>query len=445
MTLYLVTDAFRKLGSPSIKNDDFYDRISRKYSLIILGVSFLIVSSSQFVGNPINCYTQNFPGGHVAYVNWVCWIESSYYVPFEKPLPTRYDEKPAKIPYYQWVPFILLCMMFLFYLPGFIWRNLNKSCGINTKIIVKMVTDMDQLDGEKREKTIRSLAKHIDKALAYHREYEYGFMYNIRRRIGLLCCMMGRHSGNYLAVTYVLVKLLYIINAIGQIFLLNVFMGRGFHFIGIETIKRWLNRQDIAVVERFPRITMCKFSIRTLGDNLQKFDVQCLLPINIYNEKIFLFIWFWLVFVACASIYGLAKWFYYFTLNARTNFIERFLQANEIRYYKSSTSSSLSTTGIGSNSDHDDQVPMKRLEDFVSNYCRQDGLLLLRIIKKNTNNVIAGEVICALWDNWKVMPQIRFNASLESDHCEPMMSLGMKSPLKQRDVGEVNEKLLSPM
>jgi hypothetical protein len=67
--------------------------------------------------------------------------------------------------------------MFLFYLPGFVWRNLNKACGINTKIITKMVTDMDQLDGEKRENAVRALAKHIDKALAYHREYEYGFMY----------------------------------------------------------------------------------------------------------------------------------------------------------------------------------------------------------------------------------------------------------------------------
>ena len=178
-------------------------------------------------------------------------------------------------------------MMFLFYVPGFIWRNLNKACGINTKVITKMVTDMDQLDGEKREAAVRALAKHVDKALAYHREYEYGFMYNVRQRVGsILCCSMGRHSGNYLAFTYVLVKLLYIFNAIGQLFLLNVFMGRGFTFIGFETIQRWWNNQDLEVVERFPRITMCKFIIRTLGDNIQPYDVQCLLPINIYNEKV---------------------------------------------------------------------------------------------------------------------------------------------------------------
>ena len=97
MSLYLIIDAFRKLGLPGIKNDDIYDRISRKYSLIVLGVSFLIISSTQFVGNPITCYTYNIPGSHVSYVNWVCWISSSYYVPFDKPLPTRYDTRPEKM------------------------------------------------------------------------------------------------------------------------------------------------------------------------------------------------------------------------------------------------------------------------------------------------------------------------------------------------------------
>ncbi len=111
--------------------------------------------------------------------------------------------------------------------------------------------------------------------------------YNFRRRVGsILCCSFGRHSGNYLALIYVFVKLLYIGNAVGQLFLLNLFMGRGFNLIGIEVIQRWMKGQDMEAVERFPRITMCKFIIRTLGDNIQPYDVQCLLPINIYNEKV---------------------------------------------------------------------------------------------------------------------------------------------------------------
>jgi hypothetical protein len=63
-------------------------------------------------------------------------------------------------------------------------------------------------------------------------------------------------------------------------------MGSGFHLYGLEILQKWFYGQEIEAVERFPRITMCKFIIRTVGDNIQPYDVQCLLPVNIYNEKV---------------------------------------------------------------------------------------------------------------------------------------------------------------
>jgi len=130
----------------------------------------------------------------------------------------------------------------------------------------------------------------------------------------------------------------------------------------------------------------------------------------------------------------LIKWLFYFTENARTNFVQRFLEANDIRFYKSSKSI------MSSNGNHDDDLPRKYLNDFIEHYCRQDGLLLLRIIKKNTNNVIAGEIICALWDNWKVTPQISLR-----DNNMRITDFGGDSPLKPKDLGDVNEKLLPRM
>jgi len=67
-------------------------------------------------------------------------------------------------------------MMMLFYVPGFFWRKMNKNCGIDTKVITKIMSEMDPLDDEKRKDAMTSLAKHIDKALTYHRDYYHGFM-----------------------------------------------------------------------------------------------------------------------------------------------------------------------------------------------------------------------------------------------------------------------------
>lgn len=63
-------------------------------------------------------------------------------------------------------------------------------------------------------------------------------------------------------------------------------MGDQFHWYGFEILRKWFNGQTIEALERFPRITMCKFSLRAFGDNIQSYAVQCLLPINIYNEKV---------------------------------------------------------------------------------------------------------------------------------------------------------------
>ncbi|CAF1469700.1 unnamed protein product [Adineta ricciae] len=301
-------------------------------------------------------------------------------------------------PYYQWVPFILFTMMILFYVPGFIWRKLNRNCGIDTKVITNSMLEMDPLNSEQRKEAMLSLAKHIDRALTYHREYHHGFIYSTWKRFScLLCCTVGRRSGNYLAFGYIIVKLLYIANAVGQLFLLNVFLGNGFQWYGLEILKKWFYGQEIEAVERFPRITMCRFILRTLGDNIQPYDVQCLLPNNIYNEKIFLFLWFWLAFVAVASIYGLLKWFHYFTLKSRKDFIRCFLKANGVEYYSENVSN----------------YDIELLRTFVDSYCRQDGILLLRIITANMNNVLVGELICALWENWQLQRKIHINTLSE--------------------------------
>jgi hypothetical protein len=96
--LYSVVEAFHKLGLPAIRNDDFFDRLSRRYSMIILGICFTVITTSHFIGEPIRCYTQMVDSKHkIDYINWVCWISSSYYLPFDQPLPNRNQPRPERM------------------------------------------------------------------------------------------------------------------------------------------------------------------------------------------------------------------------------------------------------------------------------------------------------------------------------------------------------------
>ena len=65
---------------------------------------------------------------------------------------------------------------------------------------------------------------------------------------------------------------------------------------------------DWPLSERFPRVTLCDFHIWQQGKNVNRYTVQCVLPINLFNEKIFLLVWFWLVFIAVATFVSLLQW-----------------------------------------------------------------------------------------------------------------------------------------
>jgi len=193
----------------------------------------------------------------------------------------------------------------------------------------------------------------------------------------------GRRHGNYLIAVYIAVKLLFFVNVVGQLFALNLFLGQDFHLFGIDVLRAMIDGYDWTTSSRFPRVTLCDFRIRRLA-NVQRYTVQCVLPINLFNEKIFLFVWFWMASVAALTALSLCTWVARVAFHVdRYRYVRHHLRLME-RLNDPKTEST-----------------QRQVRGFVDQYLQPDGVFVLRMIGHNTNGLIVTELLCSLWDNYQ--------------------------------------------
>jgi hypothetical protein len=190
---------------------------------------------------------------------------------------------------------------------------------------------------------------------------------------------VGKRHGQYLFFIYLLVKVLYIANAVGLIYLLEAMIGDGYNAYGTHMLSS-LRDPDYRGSKMFPYITFCDFWVRRMGGNQHRYTVQCVLPVNLFHDKVFMVLWFWLVFVAAASCLGLLLWLLTAIGPVNKTFVKKYLTI--MGRLKKDTS--------------DEEVG-----DFMNNYLRLDGVFCMRLILKNTNDAIGGEIMAALWDQYQ--------------------------------------------
>ena len=365
------------------RDDDFVDRLTRQYTTSILILFATIVSSKQFVGKPISCWCPaHFTESHRSYTDNVCWVSNTFYVPFEHRIPGDSEEswqERQKVSYYQWIPLILLSQACMAFFPTLVWRFLNIRSGIDMTALMDagMVCQRGSY-AEIREKTIRYVVNQIDRYLLAQREFQRGCCVDIKNMMSRYCFLVGgKRHGNYLMVAYLFVKLLYLFNAIGQLFLLDYFLGIEYHMYGIHAAARLLKGEDWTMSERFPRVTLCNFQIRHQS-RVHDYVVQCALTINLFNEKIFIITWFWLVFVAIISALNTLQWFaraLYWP--GQLHYVKKKLRAYEVSHRSKGN-----------------------LKKFVNYYLRRDGLFLIRMISINIGEMVAAETLAGLWENY---------------------------------------------
>ncbi len=281
--LFKELQGFLKFDSVRIDNDIF--RLHYKGTVLVFVTASLLVTSGQYIGDPIDCIVDGVPGG---IMDTYCWIHSTFSIPSRwvgekgkdiphpgiSPIADLEDGTEIKYhKWYQWTCFFLFLQAMLFYLPRYLWKS---SEGGKITMLVGGLNDVVVDQGKKEE------------------------------QIGLIVKYFNLHRGTHsmYALRYFLCEVLNFVNVILQLHFIDFFLDHEFLKFGTQVLNytglEYEDRPDpMAVV--FPKVTKCTFHKYGPSGTVEKKDGLCVLPLNIINEKIFIFVWFWLIIVAAIT------------------------------------------------------------------------------------------------------------------------------------------------
>ncbi|XP_066593841.1 innexin inx1 [Prorops nasuta] len=267
-----------------ITTDSMVFRMHNHFTAVLLFTCSVIITATQYVGNPIMCIVQGLPT-HV--INTYCWISSTFTMPdaFNRQVGSEvahpgvandFADIDARkyYTYYQWVCFVLFFQAVMCYVPQWLW-NVWEG-GLINALVMGMNHGLDEEESISKKKGIL-----MDYLLSHIR------------------------SHNMYAYRYFACEVLCIINIFTQMYVMNKFFDGEFFSYGW----RVLHLSDAPQEERvdpmvyvFPRVTKCIFHKYGPSGTIQKHDSLCVLPLNIVNEKTYIFIWFWFMILSVLLI-----------------------------------------------------------------------------------------------------------------------------------------------
>jgi hypothetical protein len=189
--------------------------------------------------------------------------------------------------WYQWANFILFAQAIFFYTPHYIWKSRDGGK------LTMMIQDLDHED-------LDDPATKKDRRMA---------------TVNYFVRTMGSH--NFYVLKYIMCEVLNLINIFVQMWLMNIFVGFPFSTFNFSTFGTevfalsglpYEDRVD-PMSKVFPKVTKCTYNDYggVSGAEMSK-DGQCLLPINIINEKIYIYLWLWMIMLLCwTSIHLLTR------------------------------------------------------------------------------------------------------------------------------------------
>lgn len=266
--------------------DNIVFSLHYELTVIILLTFAFFVTTNQYIGDPIDCIIEEIPKN---VIDTYCWIYGTYLVSnkingeigrdFIEPGVTNFIEDGTNevkyYAYYQWIGFVLLFQALLFYTPYYLWKmwENGRIKMLSTNLNVPILNNKD------RKERQSAVANYLFENLHHHNIYLFRF---------ILC------------------ELLNLMNIIAQIFFIDYFLDGEFKTYGIQVLQFTQMQPEVRIdpmARIFPKVTKCSFRKYGPSGSVQFLDGLCLLPLNIINEKIFIFLWFWFLILSVLSFF----------------------------------------------------------------------------------------------------------------------------------------------
>jgi innexin len=256
------------------------ERLNYYITPTILLIFAVFLSAKQYFGKPIQCLIPTeFKNGWDDYVEDYCFVQNTYIIAnkelfsIDTALFGDFSNEKKEINYYQWVPLMLILQALMFYVPNIIWKICKHF--FNLEFIIKDVSKTNLIP-ERLQKISANLKQN--------------FIYS--KCLPIDCSI---------TIAYAFVKLLSLLNLLLQFALLMLFIGQNYIFWGLSAIKMILFGNGWVDSPMFPRVTLCDFNVYRLAAD-HHYTVQCVLMINMFNEKIYLFLWYWFFLLLTGSL-----------------------------------------------------------------------------------------------------------------------------------------------
>lgn len=353
-------------------DDDGCDRVSSRITVGILVLVSGFILLDTLTKEPIACFAPvEYTDQWIEYTDSVCWVQNTF-TDFFNGDHGGLAEEAREVPYYQWVPIILLVQAIFFALPGMFWSWAAEASGYDLQLYSNKYRDDEGLetpDDERQFLVDRIFVSTTPKLPEGRRRYGKGVL------------AKDLYFGRFLTIAYVFTKLLYAINAVLQFGFLNSLLGDRFALYGYQALNDWLHGAvDGVGAALFPKVTICQFDIRgPITGSIQKTAVECLLPRNLFYERAFIFLWWWFAFVTVITVLGLLRWLMKnATAGSRRRFVWKYLRS--LRH-------------VG----EEDKTEVQKFADIG---LRSDGIFCLSVILRNSNDLTTAHVVAGVWDRW---------------------------------------------